>query len=423
MNKTKETFLTAFTLFSLFFGAGNLILPPFLGYNSDNEWLLTTIGFSLSAVLIPIIGIYAHAKLQGTMIDFAKKISPAFSIAYCSIVYLISISIPSPRTASVTYEMAIAPYFDTSPLTTSIVYFALVFVFVINRSRIIDLVGKFLTPFILIILLSIIGVSLFSESAVGTNPSYKHPFSSGFLEGYQTFDAIAAVVVGAVIIISINTRSSASYSEKRKLISKAGILAGIGLLIIYAGLIYTGAMSASLFGNDPTRSALLNGIAKKTLGNAGNLLLSILVSLACFTTAVGIVTGTSDYVKKLYRNSDNAYYITAALGCVLGILIGQYEVGFIIDVAIPALMFIYPITIVLIILNALPDKYTSNSVFKKVVGITILFSIPDFINALGLYKHISSWSQLIPLSQYQLGWVIPSLTVLIISNCVKKTAD
>ena len=132
MKRIKETFITSFALFSLFFGAGNLILPPLLGYKSGNSWWLVILGFCSSAILIPILGIFAHAKLQGTLFDFGKKVSTKFSLAYAFIIYAISISLPSPRTASVTHEIAIQPFFNSSYLITSIVYFALVFLFAMN---------------------------------------------------------------------------------------------------------------------------------------------------------------------------------------------------------------------------------------------------------------------------------------------------
>src|SRR5690606_4943765 len=118
MNKTKDILITGFALFSMFFGAGNLILPPFLGFNAGPDWFLVTIGFVITAVAIPLFGIMAHAKLQGTMYDFGKKVSHVFSIIYCILVYAICIILPAPRTASVTHEMAIAPFFESSGLLT-----------------------------------------------------------------------------------------------------------------------------------------------------------------------------------------------------------------------------------------------------------------------------------------------------------------
>ena len=426
MNKTKETLVIAFALFSLFFGAGNLILPPQLGFKSGEFWWLVTLGFCLSAVLIPILGILAHAKLQGTIFDFGKKVSPTFALVYSFTIYAISIALPSPRTASVTHEIAIQPFFDTPYIVTSIIYFALVYVFVMNRSKILNVIGKVLTPAIIVILLLIMGIATFSYAFDFGTTVFTNPFTDGILEGYQTFDAIGAVVVGGVIIISINLKKKdASYEEKKTLIRRAGWLAGLGLFLIYAGLIFTGGLMHNEFDADISRTALLNGISIKTLGNTANLFLSILVSLACFTTAVGIVTGTADFMKYRFGESQKAYTITAIIGCLLGVVMGQFNVGYIIVVAVPALALVYPVTIVLIILNVVPNKYASSNIFKLVVGTTLLFSLPEFIHyglgpfdiGFGGVKNAFSW---VPLSNFGLGWVLPALTVFILANLLRK---
>ncbi|WP_108425218.1 branched-chain amino acid transport system II carrier protein [Flagellimonas amoyensis] len=420
MNKKSLT-ITSFALFSLFFGAGNLILPPLLGFKAGNLWLLVALGFCISGVVVPLLGIFAHAKLQGTMFDFAKKVSPLFSLVYCYVVYFICIALPSPRTASVTHEMAIQPFWDTPYLLTSFIYFLLVFLFVINRSKVLDLLGKLLTPGILIILLLMIATALFTMDFEFVSSELKSPFSHGVLEGYQTFDAIAAIVVGAVIIISINLKEKeASFEEKRKLIRKAGFWAGMGLFSVYAGLILTGALFSDQFEGDISRTSLLSELSIKILGGTGSILLSILVSLACFTTAVGIITGTADFIKGRFNNSDLAYKFTALVSCIFGVLMGQFNVDYIIAVAIPSLMFIYPITIILIILNVLPDRFTPPTVFKTVVWTTILFSIPDFLGSIGLGEAITPYISWIPFSAHQLGWVLPALLALVLSNVIQQ---
>ncbi|WP_375252040.1 branched-chain amino acid transport system II carrier protein [Dokdonia donghaensis] len=414
MRMTKQTFITAFALFSLFFGAGNLILPPFLGYNAGSSWWLVLLGFIVSAVVIPILAIYGHARLQGTMLDFAKKVSPLFALLYGVIVYAISIALPAPRTASVTYEMAIQPYFDISSLTLSSLYFILVLVFVLNRSKMMDIVGKYLTPAILIILAIVIGVGLFGEYEPMRASIFDNTITSGILEGYQTFDAIGGVVVGGVIVISLGFKNS-SPTENKRIITQGGIIAGLGLLFIYGGLIYLGALRSG--GAEVTdRTALLSMLSVDTLGAVGSRVLAVLVSLACFTTAVGIVTGTSDFVKGIFNNSQLAYNITAVLGCVLGVVMGQLDVMSIIAVAVPALMFIYPITIVLIILNVLPDKWTTVLVFRSVVIATILFSAPDFWASLGFSEQMKGIQEFIPLGTVSLGWLLPAVITLIAVN-------
>ena len=409
MNQTRETFITALALFSLFFGAGNLILPPLLGFKAGGDWWLVGLGFGISAVMIPIFGIVAHARLQGTMFDFAKKISPKFSLVYCYLVYAISISLPSPRTASVTHEIAILPFFESSYLITSLIYFLLVFIFVMNRAAILNIIGKYLTPAILIVLFAIVSISVFNLPFDFEETLLPNPISSGILEGYQTFDAIGAVVCGAVIIVSVNLKArDMPYQYKRQIIARAGWLAGLGLFLVYLSLILTGALNGDHFPDDISRTALLSGISNASLGNTANIFLSLLVSLACFTTAVGIVTGAADFVKSQFPSLKNAYLITAILGCLLGVLMGQFNVGYIIAVALPALMFIYPITIVLIFLNAIPARFAPATVFKAVVFATILFSIPDFLETIGMSLQ---WAKNIPLSEFKMGWFIPSLLV------------
>ncbi len=422
MNKTKEILITGFALFSLFFGAGNLLLPPLLGYNAGGNWIWVTIGFMITAVVIPIFGILAHAKLQGTMFDFGKKVSPLFSTVYCILVYAISITIPSPRTAAATHEIAIFPNFETNPLLTSSIYFTLVLVFVLNRSRILNFIGKYLTPFIVVILILVICIGLFSSN-VGMNIStFSTPIVDGILEGYQTFDAIGAVVVGGVIIISLKLKDYSNTDSLKSIIRKSGFIAGFGLLLIYAGLIAVGAfygkdifVDGSL-SSDMQRATLLRGISIATLGNIGNAFLSVLIALACFTTAVGIITGTADYFKGLFNDSKVVYNSVAVLSCLIGIGFGQLDFHTIIMIALPVLMFIYPITIVLILLNVLPDKFATKTVFRLVVLVTFLFSIPDFLGFIINPEYLEGVKILIPLSQFQLGWVLPALLVWLLLN-------
>lgn len=424
MKQSKQTLVIAFALFSLFFGAGNLILPPYLGYNAGDGWFWVLIGFSISAVIIPILAIYGHAKLQGTILDFANKVSPTFAVLFSILIYLIAIALPSPRTASFTYEMAIEPFFQISSLELSSIYFALVLVFVLNRNRMLSIIGKFLTPLIVCILLIIICLGLFTEVASVRDSIFNNSFAEGILEGYQTFDAIGGVVVGGVVVISLSLQGEFNYEEKKRMIIRSGLFAGLGLFLIYGGLIVLGAHNSNVLVID-NRTELLSVLSIQTLGNIGNVFLSVLIALACFTTAVGIVTGTADFVKGLIGNSQKAYIITAIIASVLGVIIGQFNVHYIINIALPILMFIYPMTIVLIILNVLPENWASTIVFRGVVLATFIFSIPDFLKFFIAEENLFPLKEMIPLSEYSLGWVLPAIIVFLLFNLVsfgnKKT--
>ena len=422
MKLTKATFITGFALFSLFFGAGNLIFPPFLGYNAGEGWFWVAIGFLISAVVIPIMAIQAHARLQGTMMDFGKKVSPAFALIYSLIVYVISIALPSPRTASVTYEMAVQPYFDFPSWGLSSVYFLMVLVFVLNRSKIVNIMGKFLTPAIILLLGSIICIGLFGNDEPFRASTFDHNFTGGLLEGYQTFDAIGGVLVGGVLVISCGFMTD-SLVDRRRIIARAGLMAGFGFFIMYLGLIALGAANSGVL-EVTNRTDLLGQLSLNTLGSMGRAALGILVALACFTTAVGIVTGTADFFKGLFK-SQRAYVITAVISCLLGVVIGQFDVHYIVEVAIPALRFIYPITIVLILLNVIPERFASPLVFKIVVAITILFSMPDFLASIGYAEITAPIQSFLPLGDITLGWLLPALTGFVLSNVLllRKQVD
>jgi len=421
MNNKKTIFIIGFALFASFFGAGNLILPPQLGFNSGPDWWLVALGFITSATVIPLLALFGHAKLQGTMLDFGNKVSPLFSLVYCLCVYIIAITLPIPRTAAVTHEMAIQPFFDTPSLLTSSLYFAIAFVFVMKRDSILSILGKFLTPLIVLILLAIIAIGLFSSPET-MNPSVLESpaIVAGLLEGYQTYDALGGILIGGVVIISLNLEGGVSFEDKKAIIAKSGVVAAFGLFIIYAGMIAVGAMHNTEFESSISRPELLTGLSLKTLGNIGNLFLSILISLACFTTAVSVIVGTADFFKGLFKESQLAYTITAIVACLLGVLVGQFDVHYIIVVALPALMFIYPLTIVLILLNVIPEKYASKLVFKAVVLVTFIFSIPDFLGFLVEADWLVSVKEIIPLANQNLGWVMPAIITFVLVNGLRK---
>ncbi|MFH4963567.1 branched-chain amino acid transport system II carrier protein [Gaetbulibacter sp. M235] len=421
MNKTKQTFVFGFALFAGFFGAGNLILPPLLGFNSGPDWWLVTLGFIISATIIPLLALFGHAKLQGTMIEFGNKVSPIFSLIFCLCIYIIIIALPCPRTAAVTHEMAIAPFFNTSPLLTSIIYFSLAFLFVVNRNNALEILGKYLTPIIVLILFAIIIVGVFCDVAPMRGSNFESPMVSGLLEGYQTYDAIAGLVTGGIVIISINNSTgNMSFIDKKIMIAKSGFIAMAGLFIIYTGLIALGAFYNSEFPSDISRAELLSGLATKTLGNFGGAFLGVLVGLACFTTAVAIIMSTADFFKALFKESQRAYIITTIVCCVTGIFIGQFQVSYIITIALPSLMLIYPLCIVLILLNVIQEKYASKLVFRWVAFITFLFSLPDFLQFVMPPEQLEPVTSYILFAKQNLGWVLPALTTFIVVSVFLK---
>ena len=205
----------------------------------------------------------------------------------------------------------------------------------------------------------------------------------------------------------------------KTILSRAGLLAGLGLILIYAGLIVAGATYA---GDSAIleRTQLLTLMSRDTLGGIGSSALAVLVALACFTTAVGIVTGTADFVKGLLGKSHIAYVITVVLASLAGIIVGRLDVHYIIDVAVPVLMLAYPLTIILILLNVLPERWASPLVFKVVSGVTLLFGIPDLLASMGYAETIAPVVSLIPFAEAHMGWLLPAAIAFVLSNLIQS---
>jgi LIVCS family branched-chain amino acid:cation transporter len=419
MNRIKEKFIFGFAIFASFFGAGNLILPPMLGFKAGEDWWLVGTGFLLSATVFPLLALLGYARLQGTMIDFGRKVSAKFALVFSVGIYLMIPILPCPRTAAVTHEIAIQPYFGTSAILTSFIYFTLVFLFVINRGKVIEFLGKFLTPIIGIILLTIIIMGILGPENRMIMESFETPMIKGFLEGYQTYDAIAGLVMGGVMVITLNnSREEMSVEEKQIMIGQSGLIAMAGLFIIYIGLIFIGSKFNAGFDPEISRTALLSGLSTQIMGSTGTAFLSVLVALSCFTTAVSIIVGVADFFKGLFGDSQKVYIVSAALSCIAGILMGQFEVNVIIDLAVSVLMLLYPIAIVLILLNLLPEKYAGKPVYRVLVFLAIVFSIPNFMSSLLSKDALESLYSIIPWSKDGLGWVIPCILGFILVNLI-----
>ena len=419
---SKEIRLVALAFFSLFFGAGNLILPPFLGFNAFDQWPIVAAGFCITAILIPYLGILAHSKIQGGLYELAQPILKKFALLYTSVIFMICLLIVVPRTAAVTYELGVAPFTDLSPLLSALIFFGGVPFFALYRGRVLSIIGNYITP-ILVTLMLLLIVQSFGR---GVSPSpnantFGALISSGIIEGYQTFDAIAAVVVGAVLVLSVkNQFAYLSLKQQSSVLRRGGFWAAFALMSIYLGLIFSGASLTATSANEFNRSELLIYLSSFLFESAGMQILGITVALACFTTAVGIVTGAADFVNEQIAPSRIAYVITIVIACIAGVLLATLGVDEIIRVAYPVLLLIYPLTIVLILLHLLPKRLTRGPVLQIVAATTFLFSIPDAILGYIESVYLRSFLDIIPFGIYQLGWFIPSLLSVLISIIVRS---
>lgn len=416
---TKDIIIIGFALFAMFFGAGNLIFPPYLGNIFGTSYVFSAIGFILTGVGLPLLGIIACTKVNGDFENIGLPVGPIFTKIFSISLFLtIGPLLAIPRTAATTYELAISPVFPGVPaLAFVIFYFVLNLVFVLNPSQIMDLIGKYLTP-ILLITLSILIVKgiLFPTSPI-INTGKTLPIASGLKEGYQTMDALAALVFSSIVFKSILAKG---YCEDKVMgmTLKSGAIAIIGLAVVYSGLMHLGAQTSSVFDSDVSKTFLLLEISQRNLGSIGSILIGITIGVACFTTSVGLISSGSSFFEGL-TNGRLSYKFNAIFMSIIGVVIGSSGVEQIVKFAGPILNILYPIAITLILLTLIKDTIKNNNVFKITVYTSLLFSI---LSTLSNVKYINTYNiktinLLTKLPLYDSGfvWVVPTIVMFITS--------
>lgn len=421
MNKRKEVLVLGFALFAMFFGAGNLIFPPSVGINMGDNWLLAGLGFLLTGVGLPLLGVLAFTKV-GELENFSTKVSKFFNNAYCSVLVLvIGPLFAIPRTGSTTIEMGVLPALSnmdkfTVTVVSSVIFFAVTLLLVIKESKITDIIGKFLTPIILVILLAITVLGVTGDLGTPVHKVESGMFAFGFIQGYQTMDALASVLFGVVIVKGLKGKGIEDSREQSGYLTGAGVIAAIGLGLIYFSLMYLGARISGVENSAATTASALY-IAEATLGSIGKMAFGICVAAACLTTSVGLVALTSDWFSRITPFS---YKTIAVATCVFSSVMAIGGVDFIIQLSVPVLCILYPITIVLILFNVFGLE--NELAYKAGVYITLLISI---VETLGVTFKIGAFTnavQLIPLGKDGFAWLVPCVIVTAVAFAFSRKA-
>ena len=410
MYKTKDVLLTGFALFAMLFGAGNLIFPPMLGYETNSSWVPTMLAFTITGVGFPFLGILSVSIVGNGIKDFANRVSPTFSKIFAIISILaIGPMLAIPRTGATAYEITFLYNGMESPIYKYIYlicYFGIVILFSLRANKVIERVGKILTPILLILLFLIIIKGIFFANLSVKPDIYPHAFKRGFLEGYQTMDTIASIAYAGIILKAIKNGRNLTQKQEFSFLIKSGLVAILSLALIYGGFALVGAkMHSVLVTKD--KIELLVKTTSYLLGGYGNLILAICVAGACLTTAIGLVATVGEFFSSITSfKYENIVIFTVIISFLLSIL----GVESIIRISVPILIFIYPVMISLIILN-LFGKYIKNDyVYKGVVLFTGIIGLIESLESLGIENYYTnSILEILPFSDYGLTWLFPGL--------------
>ncbi len=433
ISRSNYVFL-GFTLFALFFGAGNLIFPAELGQYSGENLFIAAVGFAITGVGLPLLGIMAIGFSNSNNLQaLAGRVHPIYGLLFTVMLYLtIGPFFAAPRTGAVAYEIGFAPFISEANLDLGLFIFTVVFFGItlwlsLNPAKLVDRIGKILAP-ALVLLLAVLLITAFfnpmSEIGDAQNDYVSAPFFTGFVEGYNTMDALASLVFGIIVINAVSNMGIKSRKGILSATGKAGLVAVFLLGIIYLGIAYLGATSTGELGLFDTGGPVLSGAASHYFGTVGMILLAILITLACLTTSIGLMTACGEYFNTIMPGISYKLFVT--LFTTLTFVIANFGLAQIINYSLPVLMFLYPLAMAIIILAfASPLFKHKQFVYVLTIIVTFAVSIIDGIKTLcdtleinqfsWLKPIISFYEKYLPLYAEGLGWVVPFMIILIIS--------
>lgn len=413
-----DSIVVGFALFSMFFGAGNVIFPPYLGFGAGTQWVNGFLFYFIADIGLALFALFTLLKVGGSENITGRIGSVASNILMSAIILCIGPMVAIPRTAATTFEMSVAPLISgVSPVIFSVAFFIVVLLLSIRQSAVIDVVGKVLTPALLIGLLVLIIKGIISPLGSIVNPHVDSSFVivNGIKSGYQTMDVLAALAFGIIILKSAQEKGYSDARESSKMIRAAAVIAGVLLLIVYFGLTYLGATSASLFSLDISRAELVIGIVERLLGKVGLVIFAVVVALACMTTAVALVSSAASFFEKLTKGR-LSYAALVIIICVSSAVISNLGLDRIVAVASPILDIVYPPTLVLIALSWFGDRL-SRGVYRWAVIGALIASV---LSTLSLYGVSVPIVNTLPLASLGLGWIVPAAGFGIVAYVISR---
>ena len=395
-------------LFSMFFGAGNIIFPPYLGMESASHWILGFVSYYLADIGLAVVAIFAVLKYKGDINHFMSFVGniPG-KIMLSAIILCIGPLIAVPRTGATTYEMFVVPIFgNVSPAISVFLFFSVIALLSIRPSSVVDILGKFLTPvlFLGLIFLIIKGI-ITPVGTIADTFKVNSVIQEGISAGYQTMDSLAAVVFGIIIVNTVKNKGYTQEQEQYKIAMYASCLAAAGLLLVYGGLTYLGATATSNMQGRLLRTELILYITRELLGKFGVLLLGVVVTLACITTAVALISASAEYFCDLSKGNLR-YSFLVIFFCIFSALFATLGTDTIVSIAAPILGLLYPGMLALIVCSFFAKHLKNTLIIRLAVFGALLTSLFEFLCTKGFpFGFVTK----IPFADLGFSWIVPSI--------------
>lgn len=422
---SQKLMLIGLTLFSMFFGAGNLIFPPFLGSLAGSHTWTAMIGFGITAIGFPVLGVVAVAR-SGGFYELAERVHPKFAFVFTLLNYLsIGPCLAIPRTASTSFEMAVVPFLGNDPFPAaqflySAVFFAIAFAVALNPDRLTQRLGKILTPCLLVLIVVVFAGCVVHPPGTYGAPAEAYrsgPLIKGFLEGYMTMDTLAALTFGVVIALNIKAIGVEKESVVVGETIKAGFIAGGILVLVYGALAHVGAVTGGAFGPADNGARTLNQAVRYLYGNTGLVMLAAIFFIACLNTCIGLISCCSKYFCTIAPGIP--YRVWALIFAAVSFIISNVGLTRILEISVPVLNAIYPVAIVLILLSfGFRDGKRWRSVYICSVGFTGVVSVISALEQAGIIL-LPKALLMLPLYTMGLGWIVPALAGMMVGILLK----
>ena len=424
----KKGALTGLLLFGIFFGAGNLIFPPTLGAQSGENFLPAIAGFVFSGVGIAVLTlIIGTLNPKGYIYEISTKISPWFATIYLAVLYLsIGPFFAIPRTATTSYAVGISPLLADADkglglIVFTLIYFVAAYLIALNPSKILDRIGRVLTPVfaLLIIILVILGALKYGGNApqAATAAYQASAFGAGFLEGYNTLDALASV---AFSVIAVETLKQLGFSSKKEYISTiwvVGIVVALGFSALYIGLGFLGnhfPMTEEAMKGGTPGVYILSQATQEIFGSTAQLFLAAMVTVTCFTTTVGLIVSTAEFFNG--RFPQISYKVYATVFTLIGFAIANLGLDAIIKYSVPVLVILYPITITIVMI-VIVNKFVplSKPGMQLTMGLVTAIAVTSVLASSFEITTLTNLINSLPFANASLPWLVPAIMGILLS--------